>query len=88
MRNSIETIFDLNLYSSIININENKYETALKNPFLLSIYNDIGMILAFIPYLIIKYRTKKSKYLTEVQSKSKLDIEFVHYDIFKKTSME
>ena len=30
MRNSIETIFDLNLYSSIININENKYETALK----------------------------------------------------------
>ena len=30
MRNSIETIFDLNLYSSIININESKYETALK----------------------------------------------------------
>ena len=41
------------------------------------------MILAFIPYLIIKYRTKKSKYLTEVLNKSKLDIEFVHYDIFK-----
>ena len=72
------------IYAFLINLNP-KYETALKNPFLLSIYNDIGMILAFIPYLIIKYRTKKSKYLTEVQNKSKLDIEFVHYDIFKKT---
>ena len=28
--NSIESIFDLNLYSSIININESNYETALK----------------------------------------------------------
>ena len=45
------------------------------------------MILAFIPYLIIKNRTKKSKYLTEVLNKSKLDIEFVHYDNFKEARM-
>ena len=30
MGNSIETIFDLNLYSSIININENRFEIALQ----------------------------------------------------------
>ena len=37
-----------------------KYEILSQNPFLYNIYINTGMILAFIPYLIIKYRIKNS----------------------------
>ena len=40
--------------------NNPKYEILLQNPFLISIYTTIGMILAFIPYLILKYKSKSS----------------------------
>mgnify|MGYP007101886533 FL=1 len=66
--------------------NNSKYKIAAKNPFLLSIYTAIGMILAFIPYLILKYRSKKAIiYSKDLPNKSKLNVQFVHYDIFKKT---
>ena len=45
------------------------------------------MILAFIPYIILKYRSKqaiiKSTKL-EVQNKSKLNLNLIHTSIFKK----
>jgi len=59
-----------------------KYEIATKNPLLLSIYTNIGMIFAIIPFLILKYRSKRSKYLKDAQNESKLNIELIHYDIF------
>ena len=69
----------------IINTNS-KYEILEKNPFLFSIYTAIGMILAFIPYLIIKYRSKKSIiYSNNLSTKSKLNFELVYNDIFKQT---
>ena len=63
-----------------------KNKIALTNPFIAIIYCDIGMILAFIPYLILKYRSKKQIIISkELQDKSKLDVELiVQEDIFKK----
>ena len=59
-----------------------KYEIATKNHFILSIYMSIGMILAFIPFLIIKSRTKeKTKEMIQVDSnpsQSILSIKYVH----------
>ena len=72
------------IYSFLIGLNP-KYEIITRNPFILSIYINIGMIFAFIPYLILKYRSKKAKYLKERQNESKLNIELIHYDIFLKT---
>ena len=59
-----------------------KYEIATKNPLLLSIYTNIGMIFAFIPYLILKYRSKMpNPNSNEIQHKSKLNLELiVHSD--------
>ena len=37
-----------------------KIVIILYNPFLLSIYSTCGMILDFIPFLIIKYKSKKT----------------------------
>ena len=62
-----------------------KYEIATKNPFILSIYTNIGMIFAFIPYLILKCRSKKAKIQKDTQNESKLTIELIHYDIFLET---
>ena len=61
-----------------------KYQIATKNPFLLTIYTNIGMFLAFIPYIILIYRSKKSKILSDSKSESILNIELIHYDIFVK----
>jgi len=65
-----------------------KYEALECNPFLISIYSYIGMIFAFIPYLIFKYRSKEvpiNSVNSEVlQNKSKLNLELlVHPDIFE-----
>ena len=40
------------------------------------------MIFAIIPFLILKYRSKRSNYLKDEQNESKLNIELIHYDIF------
>ena len=74
------------IYRFLVNINS-KYEIILKNPFILSIYTYIGMIFAFIPYIILKYRSKKINSNIQ-ENKSKLNIELVHYDIFKKTRLK
>ena len=77
------------IYNYIIVLNE-KYEALGINPFLVSIYTYIGMILAFIPYLIFKYRTKhvviNSNNPDELKDKSKLNVELIfNNDILKKT---
>ena len=38
-----------------------KIEMMAENPFILNIYAEIGMILSFIPFIILKYRSKVSK---------------------------
>ena len=38
-----------------------KIEMMAENPFILNIYAEIGMILSFIPFIILKYRSKASK---------------------------
>ena len=75
------------IYKYVIVLND-KYEALECNPFLISIYAYIGMIFAFIPYLIFKYRSKEvfiNSVNSEIlQTKSKLDIELlVHPDIFE-----
>jgi hypothetical protein len=62
-----------------------KFITASKNPFIISIYKVIGMIFDFIPYLIIKYRSKKiNSNINEYKSKLNT-LESVHNNVFKKT---
>ena len=46
------------IFKFLLSLNK-KSKIAAKNPFILSIYMSLGMILAFIPYLIIKRRTNK-----------------------------
>ena len=70
------------IYKFIVNLNP-KYKIASKNPFIMSIYTALGMILSFIPYLIIKYRSKKIKSNIN-QNKTKLNAELAHYDVFRK----
>ena len=65
------------------------------NPFLLAIYTTIGMILAFIPYLILKNQIKRKSINININNnensssvktqKSKLEIEFEHYDLYEET---
>jgi hypothetical protein len=74
------------IYRFLVNINS-KYEIILKNPFILSIYTSIGMVFAFIPYIILKYRSKKIN-LNISENKSKLNIEFVRDDVLKKTRIK
>lgn len=69
-----------------------KYNVLRKNPLILNIYVSIGMIFSFIPYLIIKHRTKKislnSDELSQKsksKSKSKLDIKLIHHNYIKET---
>ena len=71
-------------YRFIMTLNP-KFITASKNPFIISIYKVIGMIFDFIPYLIIKYRSKKIN-SNIIEYKSKLNtLESVHNNVFKKT---
>ena len=72
-------------YKYIVKSNS-KYKILTENPFLHTIYVNIGMILAFIPYLIIKCRTKNSSDSSNKSiNRSKLLIKLrVDDDIFKK----
>ena len=74
------------IYRFLLNINP-KYEILLNNPFILSVYTNIGMVLAFIPYIILKYRSKKIN-LNISENKPKLNIEFVHNDVLKKARIK
>ena len=66
-----------------------KYEIATKNPFILNIYTSIGMIFSFIPYLILKYRSKtKSISSNASQIQSKLNIEFIHSDLYEEIEID
>ena len=73
-------------YKYIVKSNP-KYKILTQNPFLFNIYVNIGMILAFIPYLIIKCRSKKSSNISnELINQSKLNIQLIvnevgEYDI-------
>ena len=53
-----------------------KYGIIAKNPFIFNIYVSIGMILAFIPYLIIKYNSKLSP-LSEAKMESKINSDII-----------
>ena len=74
-------------YKYIVKYNP-KYKILTENPFLYNIYVAIGMILAFIPYVIIKCRSKNSSDSSnKAIHKSKLAIKLrvdEHDDIFKK----
>ena len=56
------------------------YENAKKNPFIINIYVSTGMILSFIPYLILKHKNKvfDRSNSNRSQIKSKLDLELIH----------
>ena len=76
-------------YKYIVKYNP-KYGILSENPFLWNIYIAFGMILAFIPYLIIKCRSKnssdssnKSINLSKFLIKLRLDD-----DIFKKKNLQ
>ena len=61
-----------------------------ENPLFENIYISIGMFLAFIPYLIIKYKTKKplnkkSNITQSEMRKTKLFVKFEYYDKIEKT---
>ena len=71
------------IYISIIKLNP-KYEIISKNPFIFNIYVSISMIFAFIPYLILKCRSKRSNNnINEFQKESKLNLELIHNNIFE-----
>ena len=76
------------IYKMLVKLNS-KYEILLKNPFILSIYTAIGMILAFIPLLILKSQSKKQikdkeNYIEPNKAKkAKLLIKLEHYDIYE-----
>ena len=73
-------------YKYIVKYNP-KYGILTENPFLYNIYVAIGMILAFIPYVIIKCRSKNSSDSSnKAINKAKLDnkLLFDDQDIFKK----
>ena len=58
-----------------------KIEMMAENPFILNIYAEIGMILSFIPFIILKYRSKASKIKSnDKRNKSKLGIELIFDD--------
>jgi F0F1-type ATP synthase assembly protein I len=73
------------IYRFIANCNP-KYNTAATNPFIMSIYTALGMILSFIPYLIVKYRSKKRN-LNIIENKTKLNKVFTHHYIFNNKSL-
>ena len=75
------------IYKYIVKYNP-KYKIATQNPFLLDIYAAFSMILAIIPHLILKNRSKKdSNNQRKLIEHSKLNIELIvdDYDIFDRT---
>ena len=64
-----------------------KYNIATQNPFLWNIYVALGMILAIIPHLILKHRSKSSLNISKPpKEQSKLNIELIveDYDVFER----
>ena len=56
-----------------------KYKVLTKNPFLLNIYVSIGMILAFIPHLILKKEIQRpDSNSSTLRNESKLDIHLIY----------
>ena len=60
-----------------------KCEIISQNPFIVNIYFSIGIIFAFIPHLILKYRIKKStnNNMIKANTSSKLNIDLIYEDI-------
>ena len=76
------------IYKYIVK-NNPKFKTLAQNPFLMSIYVALGMILAIIPHLILKHRSKNvSNNEGKLIQQSKLNIELIvdDYDIFDRTN--
>ena len=64
-----------------------KYQIATQNPFLLNIYVALGMILAIIPHLILKHRSKSSLNISNTpkeQSKLNIKLLVIDGDIFER----
>ena len=56
-----------------------KYKVLTKNPFLLNVYVSIGMILAFIPHLILKKEIQRpDSNSSTLRNESKLDIHLIY----------
>ena len=59
-----------------------KYDAASNNPFVVNLYVSLGMILVFIPYIILKHKTKESNNpiitLEHLITESKLSILLIH----------
>ena len=56
-----------------------KYKVLKKNPFLLNVYVSIGMILAFIPHLILKKEIQRpDSNSSTLRNESKLDIHLIY----------
>ena len=75
------------IYKYIVK-NNPKFKMLAQNPFLVNIYVAFGMILAIIPHLILKNRSKKdSNNQRKLIEHSKLNIELIvdDYDIFDRT---
>ena len=76
------------IYNFFVKLNS-EYEILSKNPFILSVYSAIGMIMSFIPFLILKSQIKKQiknkeNYIDSNKlKKTKLFIKYEHYDIYK-----
>ena len=62
-----------------------KSEIISQNPFIVNIYFSIGIIFAFIPHLILKYRSKKSITnninINKTYKESKLNLDLIYEDI-------
>lgn len=75
-------------YKYVIHLNP-KYDILLKNPFIFSLYTYIGMILAFIPLVILKLKSKKQinnkeKSVELIKAKNaKSLIKYEYYDIYE-----
>ena len=74
------------IYKYIVK-NNPKFKMLAQNPFLVNIYVAFGMILAIIPYLIFKHRTKNvsnSSNILRNESKLSIKLRVVDRDIFNK----
>ena len=76
-------------YKYVINLNP-KYDILLENPFIFCFYTSMGMMLAFIPLIILKIKSKKEINNNENDiklkkaKKSKSVIKLQYYDIYER----
>ena len=81
------------IYKFVVALNP-KFISVVNNPFLLSIYTEIGMILDFIPFIILQSRIREQKnnsikkYTKKQMQEHKLLIEYEYYDIYKSTKWD